>query len=75
MNIIAVPVAMRAVRDEALSARPEAPMEADVGREVRVPRLRGSIAAFLRSTSQRQARLANRLDPGCSSSLRATVAR
>lgn len=74
MNVIAASVAMHAVRDEALSARPDAPIVADPVRDVRTPRLRGAVATFLRSTAQRQARLANRLDPGCSS-LRVTATR
>ncbi|MGI8881914.1 MAG: hypothetical protein ACR2KJ_15685 [Jatrophihabitans sp.] len=41
---------------------------------MRTPRLRAAVVTFLRSTARRQARLANRLDPGCSS-LRATAAR
>lgn len=57
-------MAIRAERALALSALPDAPVIPDEA--PRTPRWRGLAVAFLRSSAQRRTRLANRLDPACS---------
>lgn len=57
-------VAINAARSVAHSALPDSPVLPD--EEPRTPRWRGLAVAFLRSSAQRRARLANRLDPACS---------
>ena len=56
-------IAMRAERALAHSALPDAPIIPY--QAPRTPRWRGLAVAFLRSSAQRRARLANRLDPAC----------
>ena len=64
MDPIVGHVAINAARDLALSALPDAPVLLEA--EPRTPRWRGLAVAFLRSSAQCRARLANRLDPACS---------
>jgi hypothetical protein len=63
MEPIVGQVAISAAREHALSALPDAPVVPDA--EPRTPRWRGLAVAFLRSSAQRRAQLANRLDPAC----------
>jgi hypothetical protein len=58
---IATDIAVSAMRDQVNSALPNAPVVPDP--EPRESRIRPAIAAFLRSSAQRRARLADRLDP------------
>ncbi|HZE48462.1 MAG TPA: hypothetical protein VE074_02810 [Jatrophihabitantaceae bacterium] len=58
---IASDIAVRAVRDHVGSALPNAPVVPDP--EPRESRTRIWIAAFLRASAQRRARLADRVDP------------
>lgn len=64
MEPVAGQVAIGAERDLVLSALPDAPVLPD--ETPRTPRMRGAAVAFLRSSAQRRIRLANRLDPACS---------
>lgn len=61
MLSIAGPIAVNAVRAQANSALPDAPVLPDP--PPRESRLRKHVAAFLRASAQRRARLADRLDP------------
>jgi hypothetical protein len=57
---IAAHIAVNAVRDQANSAMPNAPVHIDA--PSRTSHTRAWVAAFLRASSQRRARLADRLD-------------
>ncbi|WP_040807629.1 hypothetical protein [Nocardia concava] len=61
MNPIAGHIAVKAVRALSNSAMPDAP--ARPAPPPREARLRKHVAAFLRGSAQRRARLADRLDP------------
>jgi hypothetical protein len=61
MQPIAADIAVSATRAHVNSALPNAPVVPDP--PPRESRIRPAIAAFLRSSAQRRARLANRLDP------------
>ncbi|GAB0108054.1 hypothetical protein JMUB6875_70570 [Nocardia sp. JMUB6875] len=61
MHAIAGHIAVKAARAQSNSALPDAPVRPDP--PPREPRLRKHVAAFLRGSAQRQARLADRLDP------------
>jgi hypothetical protein len=61
MQPIAASLVVAATQDHVLSALPNAPVMPDP--PPRESRIRPAIAAFLRSSAQRRARLANRLDP------------
>ncbi len=63
MLTIAALASTPAVRAEALSARPDAPVVTHTS-PVRGPRSRAIVVAFLRQSAQRRVRLANRLDTG-----------
>jgi hypothetical protein len=58
---IAADIAVNAMRDHAGSALPNAPVVPDPAPRESRPRL--PFAAFLRASTRRRARLANRLDP------------
>ncbi|APA99387.1 hypothetical protein [Nocardia seriolae] len=61
MHPIAGHLAVKAVRAQANSALPDAPVRPDP--PPHEARLRKHIAAFLRASAQRRSRLADRLDP------------
>lgn len=61
MEPIAAGVAVNSMRDHALSALPDAPVVPEP--PPRESRTRAAFVAFLRSSAQRRARLADRLDP------------
>ncbi|MBL1076451.1 hypothetical protein JK358_18800 [Nocardia sp. 2] len=62
MHPIAGHLAVKALRAQANSALPMAPVLPDA--PPREARLRKHVAAFLRGSAERRTRLANRLDPG-----------
>ena len=59
---IAMNIAVKAARDQANSALPNAPVLPDL--PLRESRMRKYVAAFLRASAHRRVRLADRLDPG-----------
>jgi hypothetical protein len=61
MDPVAAVIAVKATKDYVRSALPDAPVVPEP--PPRNPRVRSSIAAFLRASAGRRARLADRVDP------------
>jgi hypothetical protein len=61
MDPVAAVIAVKATKDCVRSALPDAPVVPEP--PPRNPRVRSSIAAFLRASAGRRARLADRVDP------------